>query len=497
METATVTTLALAMLLFPVPSWAKGPLITESHIYPDSALFTIAMPEEAETLDLPGTVDPDSIRVETRDGLAVPAYSIDEIPRSGWIPPALEDLCSQVEKSKEDLGIKGAAAESLKQAVKHLDCFSPEIKPEEMPSYINVFLRTRKDLTDRLIRAESDLDRAKKKNADLEKLLSSRLPKDSGVTITLSPHPSAGGELSVRCSTSCAGWSPAYRLALDLEKSIMTAELTGTVSQKTGLDFTGKINLHTGAPTDAEPDLDLPPMTVRLKKKMDDGPVQYSRAMGELDAMKLNMTEAAEETLMDKVYSFSSSVPGDGTPSTVTLESWTAQVETVMVAVPSVNPSSWLLAEGVLPDGITLSAPCETYVDRRFSGRGVMPKLVKGERFSIPFGEIPGIRISRHKKIPRDGSNWTGKGTLRQGYAIKVINGLNLNRNITVKDRIPVAVNNRISLTIAEMSPPPKSADPETGLVTWILSLNPGETKEINVLYDLKYPSDMEPVFSR
>lgn len=283
----------------------------------------------------------------------------------------------------------------------------------------------------------------------------------------------------------------------------MTARLDGMISQKTGLNFSGKVNLHTASPSIHRPNLDLVPMTVRLETPADMEASSYAmdgaRALGVAApipmASKANM--AVEETLTDRVFSFESTIPGDGVPSIVVLESWTAEVKSTMIAVPSITSSLWLLAEGVIPGGSTIEAPGEMYVDHRFAGRGYMPRLVRGENFSIPFGEIPGVQISREKKIPKSGSNWIGKGTLRQGYVIKVTNGLSRRSDIVVKDRIPVPTSDKISLSMVEMSPAPESTDPETGIVTWTVSLEPGEVKEVNVLYDLKYPSDMELVFSR
>ena len=61
-------------------------------------------------------------------------------------------------------------------------------------------------------------------------------------------------------------------------------------------------------------------------------------------------------------------------------------------------------------------------------------------------------------------------------------------REVTVRDRLPIPVDEKIKLEVLKIVPEPTERDAENRL-SWKLSVKPGEIRKIVVEYTLSYPS--------
>lgn len=497
--------LALCFVIFtPLKVWADEPRVTKAQVYLDQAVLLIPMTGgESSVMDLPGTIDLNSISLELSGKRVLNSTSIEELPRSLWIPPALASLAASRDQTQRAFLEKQGIVNTMEQTLKNLDETKPEVSPHEIGAYVTNFMEARGGIAKRLVTEKESMRKLGMELDDLEKTLLARVPETDQSMIRVTARSSGEGDLFLRSRTYDAGWKPSYRMNMDLEKGTLTAQLNGTLWQKTGLTFSGEISLHMGRPSTFSDPVKLSPLTVRLVNPSDVQPSYKSESRMMAPAMMAEsmldsaMDVAVEESIMDRSFSFTGEIRGDGVPSTISLESWSTDVKAVMVAVPSLSPTLWLLAEGKMPDGRTIPSEGEMYVDGRFSGKWYVPSLVRGQSFSMPFGEIPGVKVEREDKIPQSGSTWIGKGTLRRGYVISLTNGLQKAISVTVKDRVPVTTNDRISISLSEVVPSASEIDQERGILSWGLDIAPGEKKEIHVIYDVRYPSDRELLFSR
>jgi hypothetical protein len=146
-------------------------------------------------------------------------------------------------------------------------------------------------------------------------------------------------------------------------------------------------------------------------------------------------------------------------------------------------------------DRAFLAGKAELSIDGSPSGRTGMPALSTGQPLSMAFGTSPLVRAERKDLLDREGSSWTGKGRMERGYAITVTNGLDRTATITVKDRIPVSVQEKIRIEGLEISPEPAERDDREGLLAWPMELAPGQTGQVTVRYRIAYPGDREITF--
>lgn len=142
----------LATLTMLTTSWADEPKVVEAQIYPDQAIMVMPMPKGSpSTLDVPGTINPTSIKLESDRESKITGFSMEEIPRSKWTPPALAATVEERDLLYRELNEIQGDIQSLEQTLKALDELKPEITPSEVESYSSSILKTRGDLVKRLI----------------------------------------------------------------------------------------------------------------------------------------------------------------------------------------------------------------------------------------------------------------------------------------------------------------------------------------------------------
>ena len=73
-------------------------------------------------------------------------------------------------------------------------------------------------------------------------------------------------------------------------------------------------------------------------------------------------------------------------------------------------------------------------------------------------------------------------------YEVTVKNNKKDTIDMILKDQYPISPEKDITVELVESSA--ASNNDETGILTWKLKLNPGETKKIRLSYSVRYPKD-------
>ena len=144
-----------------------------------------------------------------------------------------------------------------------------------------------------------------------------------------------------------------------------------------------------------------------------------------------------------------------------------------------------------MPEAL-LPGAAELYVDGVVSGRTNIPEL--GLQGTLPFGMAQRVTADKKRAVGKTGTTWMGKGTLEDGYTIEVSNNMDTEREVEVRDRLPLPADDKITIEDVKITPAPALQDKENRL-TWKLKLKPGETGKIIVEYTLRYPGDETLVY--
>jgi hypothetical protein len=193
-------------------------------------------------------------------------------------------------------------------------------------------------------------------------------------------------------------------------------------------------------------------------------------------------------TLADATVKGRGRIEGDGSRSRVTLGEFNLKSVPVLVSIPEQNREAWIIASLDAVPAVFLPGAAELTVDGASTGRANIPESPEG-RMRVPFGMTARLTSKKTPFVGKTGSTWTGTGILNDGYTLEITNAMETEREITVRDRIPVSTTDKIILEVKKTDPEPTERDRENRLL-WKMNIRPGETKKITVEYTLRYPGD-------
>jgi uncharacterized protein (TIGR02231 family) len=168
-------------------------------------------------------------------------------------------------------------------------------------------------------------------------------------------------------------------------------------------------------------------------------------------------------------------------------------VEKEYIAIPRESQYVFLKAKlkNTTPS-LLLSGPLSIFFDGSFVNMSLLPLFRQGEILDLAMGIDEGVKIER---VPYEDESmkkglFKKKTELPSGYTIKVKNLKQSVFNVTVMDLVPVSKSKEVKVDAQVINPKPDAMDVETGILTWKLSLKPGEAKEIKVKYVITHPEN-------
>jgi uncharacterized protein (TIGR02231 family) len=344
------------------------------------------------------------------------------------------------------------------------------------------------------------MDETRKTLEALKADFSARMPKDSDTAVRVSAMVNGGESLFVEAWTQYAGWNPFYRMNLDTPSGAIHSSLLSRARQHTGIVLEGDLFFHTTVPSTTVAPPDLPPLvadfaskTVRRALMMEDMSIS-PRAEFKRGAPAPASPPEIVQSMTDMTARARGTLPGDNSPAEFLLGEFELKSEVSIVSVPVLSEEAWITAEAKKIATPLLPGTAELSVDGKLSAKATLPEQGTGTDIRLAFGKMPLVKAVREKMVSREGSTWTGKGRLEDGYSIEITNGLEKKITVILKDRIPVSAQEKISVETMKIEPRPDEQDKEN-ILSWKLSLAPGEKKKVEVLLRIGYPADETIVF--
>lgn len=182
------------------------------------------------------------------------------------------------------------------------------------------------------------------------------------------------------------------------------------------------------------------------------------------------------------------SIKTNGERTLVDLKTYDIPATYRYTAIPKLDKDAFLLAE--ITDWSQyslLEGESNLYFEEGFVGRSILNAAALQDTLQISMGRDRSIVMQREKvdqfsKKRTIGSNITES----RGYDITLKNNKSHPVTLLVKDQIPVSVNSNITVTSGELSG--GKLDPQTGIVTWEVTLSPGAHQKLSLQYEVKYP---------
>lgn len=333
---------------------------------------------------------------------------------------------------------------------------------------------------------------------ELQSLRQRRVPDRLAAVVTVAVAAEADVALELSYVVGNAGWSSSYDVRLTGERLAVT--WFGLVTQHTGEDWPEcDLRLSTARPAAAAGVPELDPWFLDRLRPLPPAPMMRSRSMAAPsgapvpDGAGLAMAVSAAPKIAEVVATVEQgasaatyrpvrpvAVPADGSAHRATVAALDLTARLDYVTAPVRSPDAHLRATAVNDSPHTLlPGPAAVFHDADFVGGTGLETWAPGEEVELALGVDDRVRVER-ELVRRTASKATLGTTRRREaeYKITVANHTPSPARLTVLDQVPVSRDEGISVREVRADPEPAERT-ELGVLTWKLTLAPGESRDV------------------
>ncbi|KJC38504.1 signal peptide protein [Bradyrhizobium sp. LTSP849] len=548
------TSLVLVTTVVASPLWAADVDATSSidtvTVYPDGATVTrviaLDLASGDSTLvakDFPLSLDPSSLRVEGEAGAKLTIGTIDARPPRAAPPVNLPELDQRIEALRDQRAdLQGAidSAAARRKFAQHFAEASPAglgDKGEARP--ITEWRAAFAAVAEEIATADAAIRDAARKQRELDRQIaqleadrSAKPPSKLEVRIDVASAAATKATLRVTYAVRNARWLPLYDARLDTGAKDRKPQLElvrrAEVTQSTGEDWS---NVTLGVSTvriargGSAPELgslvaqypQVPkPMaagsmsdSARLRSALVPAPAAEPAQADRLQQFKFGASTTIEEqetTAEIGGFQATFKIPGrvslgaaEGAKS-LRIASMSVPADLAVRAAPVLDPTAFLEASFKQTDDTTLlPGKVAIYRDGVFVGRGKLSASAKDDIVRLGFGADDKVKVERAVLKRNEGSAGllvTTSKTDERSFKTTIRNGHDFPIRVAVEDQLPVSENEDIVVEMlpSTTSPTAKDIRDKRGVLEWSFDAKPGEVKDINFAWRVRWPKDKSMV---
>lgn len=543
------TSLVLITTALASPSWGADVDATSAidnvTVYPDGATVTriisVDLPPGDSTLvakDFPLALETSSIRVEGEGGAKLTIGAIDaRPPRAAPVNlPELEKRIEALNDQRADLQGAIDSASARRKFAEHFAEASPAgigEKGEARPiaEWRTAFAAVGEEIAsaDSAVReATRKVREIDRQIAQLEAERKAKPPSKLEVRMDIAAPAATKATLRVTYNVRNARWLPLYDARLDTgakdRKSQLELVRRAEITQSTGEDWSNvtlgvssvRISRGGSAPELGSlvaqyPQLPKPralgsvsdtamPAAAPLRKM--EVPAYAARSREEL------AERAEEQQAVAEIGDFQATfrIPGrvslgaaEGAKS-LKIAATTVPVDLAVRAAPVLDPTAFLEASFRQTDDTTLlPGKVAIYRDGVFVGRGKISASAKNDIVRLGFGADDKIKIERAVLKRNEGSAGllvTTSKTDERSFKTTIRNGHDFPIKVAIEDQLPVSESEDIVVEMLPTTTPPTASNirDKRGVLEWSFDARPGEVKDINFAWRVRWPKDKSMV---
>ena len=157
-------------------------------------------------------------------------------------------------------------------------------------------------------------------------------------------------------------------------------------------------------------------------------------------------------------------------------------------STPKIDKDAFLIAQVTDWEKLNLlEGEANVYFENAFIGKSIMNVTQQNDTLSFSLGRDKRIMIQRTKENEYTSRNFMGSNQTQSiAWKLSVRNTRPEPVTLTLYDQLPVSRNNNITVTAEEISG--GSLDEAKGIITWQITLQPGEQRDLALRYKVKYP---------
>lgn len=331
--------------------------------------------------------------------------------------------------------------------------------------------------------------------------------------IQVNVNAAIAADFDVEYFTRNAGWIASYDIRVKSIDNIFRILYKAKINQTTGLDWNNvKLNLSTGNPNLGNVAPDIFPTYLQVYS-----PVLYntlsSAASIQADApvMRMEALEKDSKSIIDETYKkkhdvsdyltlqesqlntnfeidLPYTIPSDGNAYSVNIKEEKINATYEHFSVPKLVRDVFLMAKLSGWNNLNLlPGEANIIMDNIYLGKSVLNTNITDDTLVFSLGRDKRVNIDR-KTIREFSTGRNDHKTESFTYEITVKNNKNQPVNLLINDQYPVSKTKEIEVTLTQNGD--AEIDKDTGILTWKISLQPGESKKIKFSYQIRYPRD-------
>ena len=390
----------------------------------------------------------------------------------------------------------------------------PEALQQVAALYRERLSALRRELRDLARKTRTYQERITAYQQELSQIRAQRNQPTQEVVVAFQAEKAGRLSLELRYLVNQAGWTPFYDIRVADTRQPLQFFLKADVVNNTGIDWSRvKLTLSTTNNNVNNTQPALAPWYVDISyPRPAPQPAYAPRRESQRDAVTANtmagialMDEVAEAEEATYAYDFTTTtegelglefaialaydIPADNKAHQVDIQVLPVQGEFRHYAVPKLDRDAFLVAK-VNQD--LLRGKANVYFEGTFVGETYVNTDNPRDSMLISLGRDPKVQVQRERVQEFTERKTIGNSErLTYAFAITLRNNKATPVRLTLEDQIPVSQNKDIEVELLEASG--GLLDAGSGKVTWDLELAPGETRELQLRFEVKYPKN-QPV---
>jgi hypothetical protein len=184
----------------------------------------------------------------------------------------------------------------------------------------------------------------------------------------------------------------------------------------------------------------------------------------------------------------------DGKTTTIAIKNFDVPAQYHYYSAPKIDASVFLTAKVVNWQDYDLqSGEANLYFEGTFLGKTYIDLATTPDTLSLSLGKDNSIKINRKLANEFNAKKLIGSNrTETKQYEITIRNTKRTAVTVLVQDQYPLSIDKEID--VQEIKAPEAQLDRETGIASWIITLQPGQEKKLQMGYSVKYPKDKKVV---
>lgn len=350
-----------------------------------------------------------------------------------------------------------------------------------------------------------------------DSLASVRLQTVTEVDVKVSTTQAGRATFSICYYVDRASWYPSYDVRSEGTQQPLLLSYKANIRQNSGEQWQGvRVVLSSASPnrSNTAPQigtywLDFEPEQVTSysrRRSAARGVAAAPMAMAEMrvaeDVAMAEDVEEEEESTVQAVtqrqapfgYEFAIeaplTLPADNSVVTTELARHELPATYIYKGYPKHDSQAFLVADATGWQQLNLlQGQATVFFDNAYVGKSNLDPTVSSDTLRFSLGRDPGITLQRTKIADTSTRRFLGSNQEQtMAWRITVKNLRQQPVSLMVYDQVPVARSRDINVSVEQLSN--GLLDSDTGVVTWMLNLQPGEQRELLLEYKVKYPKN-------